>query len=152
MSNCFPSFIVRWILNFVDQLPMKIGTPRIKVISQYSLIKYSCKKISLKLQTLHVKVEDVYPYVKLTRTYFLENGVTCRTVYKIALDSKMLSSCTSAALLRLAFFSLSWQISFTIPVNEVASSDAGWNTHYKCYYQRLWKEHWNSDGQQFHQY
>jgi hypothetical protein len=127
--SLFIGFLISWIC-----LPAKTGTPRIKVISQYSLIKYSCKKISLKLQTLqrHVKLEDVDPYVKLTRTYFLENGVTCRTVYKIALDSKMLSSCTSAALLRLAFFSLSWQISFTIPVSEVASSDAGWNTHYKC--------------------
>ena len=102
--SLFVGFLISWI-----SLPTKIGTPRMKVISQYALIKYSCKKISLKLQTLqrHVKLEDVDPYVKLTRTYFLENGVTCRTVYKIALDSKMLSSCTSAALLRLAFFSLS---------------------------------------------
>jgi len=38
MSNCFPSFIVRWVLNFVDQPILettKIDTSRIKVISQY---------------------------------------------------------------------------------------------------------------------
>ena len=41
MSNRFPSFIAHWILNFVDQPPtktMKIGTPRIKVISEYALV------------------------------------------------------------------------------------------------------------------
>ena len=39
MSSCFPDFIVRWIFNFVDSLPTKttkIGTPRIKAISQYN--------------------------------------------------------------------------------------------------------------------
>jgi hypothetical protein len=31
MSNCFPGFIVRWILNFLT------GTPWTKVISQYTV-------------------------------------------------------------------------------------------------------------------
>jgi hypothetical protein len=41
MSSCFPSFVVRWILNSVDQPThenTKIGTPRIKVISQYLVL------------------------------------------------------------------------------------------------------------------